>query len=319
MSAQSVAVREPSNVVQHPASSALAVGNGQAAWTGQQLAALRQIGVENATDGDLAVFLNYAQRTGLDPFARQIYMIGRLDRRSGTTKWTIQASIDGLRIVAQRSGEYAGQVGPEWCGTDGQWRDVWLKAEAPVAARVGVLRRGFAQPLYAVALFTEYASYYNDKPTGLWGSKPAVMIAKCAEALALRKAFPMDLSGIYTAEEMAQADVPAAAAPVVPAITQTPPVAGRDWLSAIAELADVEGLRALYAEVRDSSEPISVKEEVLAAITARGQALARPAEDVVDAEIVEELPAEKPKARARTRPAPEAVAAAEQSWAGEPA
>lgn len=319
MSAQSLAVREPSNVVQHPASSALAVGNGQASWTGQQLAALRQIGVENATDGDLAVFLNYAQRTGLDPFARQIYMIGRQDRRSGTPKWTIQASIDGLRIVAQRSGEYAGQVGPEWCGPDGQWRDVWLKPEAPVAARVGVLRRGFAQPLYAVALFTEYASYYNDKPTGLWGSKPAVMIAKCAEALALRKAFPMDLSGIYTAEEMAQADVPAATAPVVPAITQTPPVAGRDWLSAIAELADVEGLRALYAEVRDSSEPISVKEEVLAAITARGQALARPAEDVVDAEIVEELPAEKPKARPRTRPAPEAVAAAEQSWAGEPA
>src|SRR5690606_20748603 len=107
-----------SNVVQHP-SSALAVRNGQSGWTEQQLASLRQIGVEDAEDGDLAVFLNYAQRTGLDPFARQIYMIGRWDRQAGRKKWTIQASIDGLRIVAQRSGEYAGQVGPEWCGPDG--------------------------------------------------------------------------------------------------------------------------------------------------------------------------------------------------------
>jgi hypothetical protein len=70
--------------------------------------------VSGASEGDLQVFLHYAQRAGLDPFARQFYMIGRNDRQPGGKKWTIQASIDGLRIVAQRSGEYAGQVGPEW-------------------------------------------------------------------------------------------------------------------------------------------------------------------------------------------------------------
>ena len=194
----------------------LSVDPGQTFWTPEQRAALRQIGVDEASNGDLAVFLNYAQRTGLDPFSRQIYMIGRNEKqRDGTwgKKWTIQASIDGLRIIAQRSGDYAGQVGPEWCGADGQWHDVWLDAAQPAAARVGVLRRGFSQPLYAVALMREYVGTDRDgKPTRMWAEKGALMLAKCAEALALRKAFPNDLSGVYTAEEMSSASLTDAAA-----------------------------------------------------------------------------------------------------------
>lgn len=191
---------------------ALEIRSGQTFWTPEQLAALRQLGVEGAPNGDLAVFLHYAQRTGLDPFSRQLYMIERQGR------WTIQAGIDALRIVAQRSGDYAGQVGPEWCGPDGIWRDVWLAESAPAAARVGVLRRGFAQPLYATAVFREYAGTKgNGQLTQMWASKGSLMIAKCAEALALRKAFPMDLSGIYTAEEMAVADsVASSPAPLAP-------------------------------------------------------------------------------------------------------
>lgn len=279
--------------VRETQTSALAVRPGQEQWTPQQLAALAQIGVADASPGDQAVFLNFAQRTGLDPFARQIYMIGRQDRRTNSTKWTIQASIDGLRIVAQRSGEYAGQVGPEWCGDDGVWRDVWLSPGAPVAARVGVLRRGFQQPLYAVALFSEYASTYNDKPSGLWGSKPAVMIAKCAEALALRKAFPMDLSGIYTAEEMAQADSPAAEVPAVPQVRAAGEApSGRDWLAEAQGLDDVASLRGLYSEAMQALPSGPFRTQVQAAITARAQEVAQaaptaPVEDVVDAEIVE--------------------------------
>ena len=73
---------------------ALAVSNDQKMWDEKQLAALKQLGLANAPKADLAVFLHYAQRTGLDPFARQLYMIERGGR------YTIQASIDGLRIVA---------------------------------------------------------------------------------------------------------------------------------------------------------------------------------------------------------------------------
>lgn len=243
--------------------SALAVSPDQTQWDPNQRAALVQIGVDEASDGDLAVFLNYAQRTGLDPFSRQIYMIGRYDSRLGAKKWTIQASIDGLRIIAQRSGEYAGQVGPEWCGPDGMWKDVWINPHPPTASRVGVLRKGFAQPLYAVALLNEYAQMYKDKLGGLWGSKPAVMLAKCAEALALRKAFPMDLSGIYTAEEMSQADSPQPVAhPSRPdsevvqgeVIEEEPSAssgAPDDWWSVmLSEISEIQGLRDFYNKTK---------------------------------------------------------------------
>lgn len=287
-----------------PQSSALAISNEQAFWSDNQIAALRQIGLEGATNGDLAVFLNYAQRTGLDPFSRQIYLVGRKDNNSPTgKKYSIQAGIDGLRIVAQRSGEYAGQVGPEWCGDDGVWRDVWLKPGAPTAARVGVLRTGFAQPLYAVALLSEYAQSYNGKLGGLWATKPAVMIAKCAEALALRKAFPMDLSGIYTAEEMSQADVvsvqepPAAQPPAVrpPAARsgareEAPaPVEGRDWFGDVEAAQDAETLRKIYREAKAAGLS---NQELAARISEKGAALANPPadEEIVDAEIVESPP-----------------------------
>lgn len=189
------------------ASSSLAVNGAQDFWTDAQLAGLRQLGVEGASRGDLVVFLNYAQRTGLDPFARQIYMMGRRqkDQRTGDwiTKWTIQSSIDGLRIVAERSGDYAGQTDVEYCGEDGIWRGAWTAKTAPVAARIGVLRHGFLQPLYAVAYYDEYVQTTQaGSPTQVWREKPRLMLAKCAEALALRKAFPNDLSGIYTADEM---------------------------------------------------------------------------------------------------------------------
>ena len=200
---------------------ALAVAADQKAWDPAQLAALRQIGLSDAPQGDLQLFLHYAQKTGLDPFSRQIYMIGRWDGRTGSNRYTIQSSIDGLRIIAQRSGEYGGQTQPLWAGSDGVWRDVWLDQNPPLAAKVGVYRAGFAEPLMAVATLTSYMPTGKDgRPQGLWAKMPDVMLAKVAEALALRKAFPNDLSGIYTSEEMDQADakaMPAPAPQIVPA------------------------------------------------------------------------------------------------------
>lgn len=155
-----------------------------------------------ATDDELALFIHQAERTGLDPFSRQIYAVYRHDNSIGEEKLVIQTGIDGFRLVAERTGQYLGQDGPWWCGIEGDWRDTWFGDELPKAARVVVrkLIGGQVAETPAVAHFAEYAATgTGDK---MWREKPALMIAKCAEALALRKAFPQELSGLYTIDEM---------------------------------------------------------------------------------------------------------------------
>ncbi|MEU2134943.1 phage recombination protein Bet, partial [Streptomyces sp. NPDC018352] len=270
-----------------------------------QAAVLRQSGIDNQVAApELSAFLHLCQRTRLDPFSRQIYLIGRWNGQQQRKVYTPQTSIDGYRVIAHRAAAEAGHaLGYEdtlWCDPSGKWRDVWLSDQPPAAAKVTVIRNGMR--FSAVARYSEYVqTKKGGEPSGLWVKMPATMTAKCAEALALRMAFPHDLAGVYTAEEMAQADNPA---PDERHLRKVQPgegdpwaasgravAAGRDFVAEAEATEDAAAVRIIWQDAKHLGVPAHVLNEIVAIGKEKAAAQApaaepAPADDVVDGEVI---------------------------------
>lgn len=181
----------------------------------EQRAMIRDTFANGASESEFAVLMEIARARGLNPLLKQIHFVKRWDKDKQRDVWSAQTSIDGLRAIAQRTGLYGGQDEAEYTDT----------AEGLVTcAKVRVYRKDWMRPSVGVAYWDEYVqTTRNGAPTRFWQTMPRNQLAKCAEALALRKAFPEDMSGLYIDAEMEQADndvpayVPQHAHPALPA------------------------------------------------------------------------------------------------------
>jgi len=169
--------------------------------TSSYLQLVKNTFAKGATDDELSLFLRTAQRTGLDPAARQIFMVPRYDSALKSMVKSIQISIDGFRLIADRTGRYAPSREPSFTYENGKLES----ATAYVKKYVG----GEWHEVAATAFYSEYVQTTKEgKANSMWQKMPRLMLAKCAESLVLRRAFPAELSGLYTSDEMGTVETP---------------------------------------------------------------------------------------------------------------
>lgn len=167
---------------------------------------------KGATQDELQLFLMQCKRTGLDPFAKQIHAVKRWDGKQQREVMSIQVGIDGLRLVAERTGKYAGNDEYQYETEN----NLPTKATATVWKIVGGQRVPFTRSVrYSEFVQTDKAG----NPNHFWKKMPFVMLGKVAEAHALRCAFPQELSGLYTPDEMGDVEL----AEVTQAAPKNPP------------------------------------------------------------------------------------------------
>lgn len=193
-------------------SGAMVVANGHGAmvqhtrmdFTVEQEKLIRDMYGNGAGETEFRVFMEICKARRLNPLLRQIYFVSRNEWQGEgqpmKKSWTVQVGIDGFRAIAERTGQYDGQDEPEFIYADSE-------AKIPLCAKVKVWRKGIPRPFVGVAYYSEYVQRgKGNAPNKMWSTMPHNQLSKCAEALAFRKAFPEDLSGLYTPDEMAQAD-----------------------------------------------------------------------------------------------------------------
>jgi phage recombination protein Bet len=238
--------------------------------TRAQVDVIKEQFAKGATDTELKMFLYVCQRTGLDPFSKQIHLVPRWDSRMGKEVRSIIIGIDGLRSTAERTGAYAGNSDPMFDGEVeaelvkkdfATKKEVVRKFMAPARATVTVKKivQGVICDFTATV---EWAEYYPKKGGDMWANMPKSQLGKCAEAKALRKAFPAVMSGVYVAEEMQHA--------IVQVPPEQPETAMKTALSMISQVKNIDGLINLQEKIAGSKKySKKEKDNILAAIKMR--------------------------------------------------
>lgn len=159
---------------------------------------------KGATHEEYAMFREMCKGTGLNPFKREIWFI--------KTKGGVQmmTGVNGFHEIANKHPQYDGleivygpeiqvELPKEVKGITSIYTFEWIECR--------VYRKDRTHPMVWRAFWREYAQdlvSFRGHLTN-WAKMPSVMLAKCAESMALRKAFPQELNGLYSAEEMGDA------------------------------------------------------------------------------------------------------------------
>jgi phage recombination protein Bet len=194
-------------------------------YTGAQLALIKRTVAKDTNPDEFDLFMAVARMKALDPFSKQISAIVFNKDKPDKRNMSIITTIDGMRAMAARSGRYR----PDEDEPAITYDDALRCSTNPLGIVKAVVRIYIAdnakgggwKPVSGVAYWDEFAPIKDEwafdeaankrKPTGKqtldgnWPKMGRIMICKCAEAQALRKAFPEDLSGIYEGSELDRA------------------------------------------------------------------------------------------------------------------
>lgn len=269
-------------------------------YTQDQLNLIRATLAPETNDMEFALFMEVARVQGLSPLQRQIHAVMRWS--DGKKKMVIQTGIDGYRLIAARTGLHLGTTDATFGPLNADGFPAWAQVT------VKKLVHGHVAEYPATAFWDEYVqTTKNGQPNKMWAQRPKGQLSKCAEALALRKAFPAELSGVYTDTEMDQADNPASLVQVEHHAVQQegkaapaqdpmearmklygPKLASRREAIKKYGIKDAEVTQFL-ADLPDWRASDENAENAVAKLTEWGtglKAAQQPAADVVDAELV---------------------------------
>ena len=171
-------------------------------WTREEIELIKDLCCKGATDSEFKIFLYAAKHSGLDPLKKQIHAVKRWDSKVQREAMVVQTGIDGYRAMAKRTGEYRAGKAPTWT----------LDKHGKFESATAFIERWDSRTeswheVSATAFYEEYVQVTKDgSPNSMWKKMPRSQLAKCAEALAIRKAFPDEVGQVRTDEEMAQAD-----------------------------------------------------------------------------------------------------------------